>query len=371
MHNISDNFWCGKKVLVTGHTGFKGTWLCSWLLSMGAEITGLALEPISYQGQEPLFKQIDLEHKLKHHIGDIRDRDLIKEFIVQENPDIIFHLAAQALVLDSYSQPVETFDVNVMGTVHVLDAVRFLKKACCCIMVTTDKCYENNEWLYGYRESDKLGGHDPYSSSKAAAEMAIHAYKRSFFDGNNSLIAISSVRAGNVLGGGDWNANRIVPDCVRSLLNNEAISVRNPRARRPWQHVLEPLSGYILLAELMYKDLITDNSRSFNGSYNFGPTLESNKTVKDLVQEILKYWPGTWISNSSTTKMHEAGMLNLSYEKAYHLLGWAPRWSFEETIEHTIGFYRRVSMGEDPFIIMESQIADFNNLNIKQIEYAL
>lgn len=368
--NISENFWCGKKVLVTGHTGFKGTWLCTWLLSLGAEVSGFALKPTTCQGQEPLFSQIGLEHRLKHYIGDIRDRDLVMKVIKQESPDIIFHLAAQALVLDSYSHPVETYDVNVMGTIHVLDALRLLGKTCCGIMVTTDKCYENNEWLYGYREIDKLGGYDPYSSSKAAAEIAIQAYQRSFFSINNSMVGVSSVRAGNVLGGGDWNLNRIIPDCIRSLLNNEPILVRNPLARRPWQHVLEPLSGYIMLAEFMYNDLVSENTKAFNGAYNFGPNLKSNKTVQAVVQEILKHWPGTWINGSQSLTAHESNMLNLSYEKAFHLLNWSPRWTFEETIEHTITFYRQVSMGIDPTDIIERQIADFKYSNI-EMTYAL
>lgn len=371
MKNVSENFWRGKKVLVTGHTGFKGTWLCSWLLSMGAEVCGFSLDPVVFQGQEALFNQIGLEHKLKHYVGDIRDRNLVMDVIKKESPDVIFHLAAQALVLDSYSHPVETYDVNVMGTIHVLDAMRGLDKTCCGIMVTTDKCYENNEWLYGYREIDKLGGYDPYSSSKAAAEIAIQSYQRSFFSGSNSTIGVSSVRAGNVLGGGDWNSNRIIPDCIRSLLNDEPILIRNPLSRRPWQHVLEPLSGYIILAELMYGDLAAENTKSFNGAYNFGPTLESNKTVKSVVQETLKHWPGTWISSPQSPIAHEAGMLNLSYEKAFHLLGWSPRWTFEETIEHTIVFYKQANMGENPANIMERQIADFKYINTERTAYAL
>lgn len=366
MNGFFRDFWDGKKVLVTGHTGFKGVWLCSWLIEMGAEVCGFSLEPT--MGEESFFEQSGIRSKLVHYIGDIRDRECVKEVMKEENPDIVFHLAAQSLVLDSYRCPVETYDTNVMGTAHVLDAMRFLNKACCGIMITTDKCYENNEWVYSYREIDQLGGYDPYSSSKAAAEMVILAYQRSFFN-EDKCISVSSVRAGNVLGGGDWNNNRIIPDCIKSLLKREPILIRNPFARRPWQHVLEPISGYTMLAECMYKDLISENTKSFNGAYNFGPNLGSNQTVQSVVEETLKHWPGTWINESQTTKKHESTMLNLSYEKAYHHLGWLPRWNFEETIKHTIEFYKQASMGECQADMIERQIADFKHSNIEKVMY--
>ena len=300
----------GKTVLVTGHTGFKGAWLCEWLLMLGARVVGVALPPNT---QPALFDQLGLADRLEHHLLDIRERDALAERVLATEPDILFHLAAQPLVRLSYSEPVETYATNVMGTVHLLDALRPLERhyqavnrRCASVFITTDKCYENREWLHGYREDDPLGGYDPYSSSKAAAEIAIAAYRRSYFNtdalpGQGSArpcIGIASARAGNVIGGGDWAQDRIVPDCIRHLQRDEPIPVRNPQATRPWQHVLEPLSGYLQLAARQYQALETQDPIALQHSctgYNFGPALSANQPVSALVAQILRHWPGQWL----------------------------------------------------------------------------
>ena len=318
-----------RTVWLSGHTGFKGAWLAEWLLELGATVHGFALPPAT---EPALFDQLGLAARLDHEIGDVRDPVAVSRSIQQTQPDFVLHLAAQALVRPSYEQPVATYASNVMGTVHVLDALRALRKPCAAVFVTTDKCYENREWLHGYREDDPLGGWDPYSSSKAAAEIAIAAYRRSFFQ--NHPVKIASARAGNVIGGGDWAKDRIVPDCIRALQQNQPILVRNPVATRPWQHVLEPLSGYLWLAALL-----TTNPRLAT-AFNFGPTHEANRTVAELVQEILKYWPGRWEDKSDPAAVHEAGLLQLSIDKAHALLGWSPVWDFPTAIEQTVRWYR-------------------------------
>lgn len=341
-------FWQGKRVLVTGHTGFKGAWLSLWLVSLGAEVWGLSLEPNTMPS---LFEQLGLKSVLNHQIGDIRDAILVQRWIEQGQPDIVFHLAAQPLVRRSYVEPVETWQTNVLGTIHVLEALKRLNKACAAVLITTDKCYENREWVYGYRESDPLGGHDPYSSSKAAAEVAIASWRNSFFASPQSPVGIASARAGNVIGGGDWAEDRIVPDAMRALSCQQPIAVRNPCATRPWQHVLEPLSGYLRLAQRLYEAL---NNRTaalseLSSAFNFGPTLVSNRPVCDLVDAILQHWPGTWVDHSSPKAVHEATRLNLVTDKAFHRLGWQAIWNFERTIEETVAWYREVHqrVGED------------------------
>ena len=328
-------------MLVTGHTGFKGSWLSLWLLKMGAEVIGLSLPP---QTKPALFDQLALDQQLDHHIGDIRDQDLVKRQIQQVKPDLVFHLAAQPLVRLSYQEPVETWETNVMGTIHVLEALKSLDLPCVAVLITTDKCYENREWLYGYREGDPLGGYDPYSSSKAGAELAISAWRRSFFSYPDCPVKIASARAGNVIGGGDWALDRIVPDAMRALQAQQPIPVRNPWATRPWQHVLEPLGGYLLLAQCLYEALINrDKQRcqQLASAFNFGPSLGSNRSVKDLVTEVLRHWPGTWLDQSDDSAPHEAGLLNLATDKAYHQLGWQPQWDFATTIAKTVNWYRQ------------------------------
>ncbi len=338
------NFWQGKRVLVTGHTGFKGAWLSLWLLSLGAEIWGFSLEPNTMPS---LFEQLGLKGLLTHQVGDIRDAALVQQWMKQGQPDVVFHLAAQPLVRRSYEEPVETWQTNVLGTVHVLEALKQLNNACAAVLITTDKCYENREWVYGYRESDPLGGYDPYSSSKAAAEIAIASWRSSFFAGAHSAVGIASARAGNVIGGGDWAEDRIVPDAMRALSRQEPIAVRNPRATRPWQHVLEPLSGYLRLAQQLYKALNdqTDALVELSGAFNFGPSLASNRPVGDLVDAILQHWAGSWVDYSDPKAVHEAKLLNLVTDKAFHGLGWQPVWNFERTIAQTVAWYRETHQG--------------------------
>jgi len=337
--NFSDSFR-DKRVLVTGDTGFKGAWLCEWLLREGADVYGIALPP---ETEPSLYHQLQLEQRMVHSDLDIRDRHQLAAKVLGIQPDFVFHLAAQPLVRLSYQTPVETFDVNVMGTIHLMDALRSYAQvletsknesgSCIAVMITTDKCYENREWLHGYREEDPMGGYDPYSASKGCAELAISSYRQSFFP-EGSRVRLASARAGNVIGGGDWAKDRIVPDMVKALASGTPIPVRNKTATRPWQHVLEPLSGYLLLAARLAED------PTLAGAFNFGPALSSNRTVADLVQEGLTHWPGAWEDRSDPHALHEASKLNLATDKAFHLLGWSPRWNFETTIERTLKWYK-------------------------------
>jgi CDP-glucose 4,6-dehydratase len=338
MNNIGA-IYRGKRVLVTGHTGFKGAWLSEWLLQLGAEVTGLALSPTT---SPSLFDQLGLERRITHVVGDIRDLSSIDRVIKECRPEFVFHLAAQPLVRLSYAMPVETYGTNVMGTVHVLDAIRRAGRPCVVVAVTTDKCYENQENGRIYDEEDALGGHDPYSASKGAAEIAIASYRRSFFSAPNSPVRLASARAGNVIGGGDWAPDRIVPDCIRALATAQAIPVRNKVSTRPWQHVLEPLSGYLWLAAcLAHPELAADKSVPA-AAFNFGPELASNRTVIDLVTEILQHWPGRWEDRSDPKAVHEAKLLNLSIAKAQRVLGWRPVWDFFQAVAATVQWYRAV-----------------------------
>ncbi len=326
----------GKRVFVTGHTGFKGAWLSEWLLGLGAKVTGYSLPPNT---RPALFEQLGQASRLHHLEGDIRDLSKFTEALHAAKPDFVFHLAAQAIVRESYAAPVETFAVNTQGTAHVLDALRGYRRPCAAVLITTDKCYENREWVYGYREDDPLGGYDPYSASKAAAEIVIASYRRSFFSGHP--VKIASARAGNVIGGGDWAVDRIVPDCIRALQKRRPIPVRNPVATRPWQHVLEPLSGYLwLAAKLSQPSTLNPQLAS---AFNFGPGHESNRTVADLVEEVLKHWPGRWQDKSDPRAVHEAGLLQLATDKAHALLGWAPVWNFTAAVEQTVAWYRETA----------------------------
>jgi len=338
------NAFHAKTVWVSGHTGFKGSWLCEWLLALGAKVHGFALPPPTVPA---LFDQLGLADRMNHTVADIRNADAVRQALERAQPDFVFHLAAQPLVRESYGQPVETYAINVMGAVHVLDALRSLRKPCAAVFVATDKCYENSEWVYGYRENDPLGGHDPYSSSKAAAEIVVSAFRRSYFA--NHPIRIASARAGNVIGGGDWAADRIVPDAVRALQQNLSIPVRNPHATRPWQHVLDPLSGYLWLAACLSGSQAAGPSSDLQpltsdlaSAFNFGPAYDGNGTVAELVTEFLKHWPGTWEdrSKSKAPAVHEAGRLQLATDKARALLGWAPVWEFPTAVEQTAAWYR-------------------------------
>ncbi len=353
--------YAGKRVLVTGHTGFKGSWLSEWLLALGADVIGLALEPTTTPA---LFDQLGLAARMRHAAGDIRDLEAVSRVLEETAPDFVFHLAAQPLVRLSYDIPVETYATNVMGTVHVMEALRRhaarSSKPVAAVMITTDKCYENREWVHSYREEDPMGGYDPYSSSKGAAEIAIAAYRRSYFSAADSSVRLASVRAGNVIGGGDWALDRIVPDCVKALESKQPIPVRNKVATRPWQHVLEPLSGYLTVAAaLAGAQDVPFAAPAYCTAFNFGPSLSSNRTVADLVQEILRHWPGEWIDQSDPRAVHEAKLLNLATDKAFHYLGWKPAWTFEETIAETVAWYRESSHCRQP--------ADFQTLTLRQI----
>jgi CDP-glucose 4,6-dehydratase len=329
-----------KTVWVSGHTGFKGSWLTQWLLELGARVTGFSLPPPT---RPALFEQLELEDRINHQTADVRNLAAVTESIQAAQPDYVFHLAAQPLVRLSYEIPVETYDTNVMGTIHVLEALRTLEKPCMAVFITSDKCYENREWLYGYREEDALGGRDPYSSSKGAAEIAVSAWRRSFF--SEHPVRVASARAGNVIGGGDWAADRIVPDCIRALQENQPITVRNPASTRPWQHVLEPLSGYLWLAALLASPHDGQiRPEVLCSAFNFGPLHEANRTVGELVREVLKHWPGRSEDKGiAAGAVHEAGLLKLSTDKAYAMLGWSPTWDFRTTVAQTVKWYQQAN----------------------------
>jgi len=335
---VFTNAYQNKTVLVTGHTGFKGSWLCQWLLRLGARVHGYALDP---QPHELLYGQLGLSSALESDTrGDIRELNKLRETFQRVKPDAVFHLAAQPLVRLSFEIPIDTFEINVLGTANVLESIRTLDHSCSTVIVTTDKCYENREWLHAYREEDAMGGYDPYSASKGCAELVVSAYRQSYFSSNNRQ-KVASARAGNVIGGGDWAKDRIVPDVFRALQKRESIPVRNKHATRPWQHVLEPLSGYLWLGANLMLDSRPEpaSTEQLCSGFNFGPSLASNRTVADVVQAILSHTGGDWVDRSDPNAPHEASKLNLAIDKAFHLLGWSPSWSFDETIEQTVRWY--------------------------------
>ncbi len=355
----------GRRVLVTGHTGFKGSWLTRWLLDLGAEVAGYARSPLPH---ETLYDAIGLSPLLARDVrGDLADLPALVDLVSEFQPEFVFHLGAQPLVRLSYDIPVETFATNVMGTIHLLEALRAATAKSrpahpiSAVMITTDKCYENKEWLSSYREDDPMGGYDPYSASKGCAELAISAYRRSFFSAENSPVRLASARAGNVIGGGDWALDRIVPDCFRAIRAGEAIPVRNRIATRPWQHVLEPISGYLWLGAALDTPARAgyEESEPFRSSFNFGPNLASNRTVAQLVEELLRHAPGAWVDRSDPHAPHEASKLNLAVDKAFHLLGWQPVWNFEETIAKTAGWYVSDAAGGDAAALCDEQIAAY------------
>lgn len=346
---LNADFWSGRRVLLTGHTGFKGSWLTLWLLSLGADVWGYALPP---EHPHALFMSLGLDKPIDnvelgdfhHQLGDLGDLQALEEVVEQSQPEVVLHLAAQPLVRRSYSDPLGTWTTNVQGSLHLLEALKQLQQRCAVVMVTTDKVYANQEWDYGYREDDRLGGHDPYSASKAAAELAIASWRASFCGPGphqTQHLAIATARAGNVIGGGDWAEHRIVPDAMRALAAGESIPVRSPQATRPWQHVLEPLGGYLLLAER----LSAGAGHSYTSAFNFGPSLEANRTVRDLVEAALQYWPGDWQDESDSSAPHEAVRLHLQIDKAHYHLAWKPCWDFATTVDRTVGWYRAVHEG--------------------------
>ncbi len=335
--NPDFTFWNKKNVLITGHTGFKGCWLSYWLLKMGANVFGVSLEP---ETEPNMFHQLKLLNKINHNIIDIRNRELLESKIIDFQPEIIFHMAAQPLVIESYLKPIKTWETNVMGTFYLLNSLKKISNKCVCICITTDKVYKNNETGKCFKEDDPLGGYDPYSGSKAAAEIAIESFRSSFCGNSNhqkNNIFIASVRAGNVIGGGDWSENRIIPDIVKSIVFNKIITIRNPNATRPWQHVLDPLSGYLKLAEKIFI-----NNKELTTSFNFGPQNDSNKKVVDLVRTAETFWPFSWeiIDTNDTNRFHEANFLGLEIKKIKEKIGWEPRWDFMRTVEKTFKWYK-------------------------------
>lgn len=335
----------GKRVFLTGHTGFKGAWMAEWLLHLGAEVTGYSH---AVEDSPCLFTDLGLQNRITHIIGDVRDGVALYNALDAAKPDFVFHLAAQALVRYSYDHPVETMETNVMGVVHLLDALRRLDRPTTCIIVTSDKCYENREVLTGYREDDAFGGKDPYSASKGAAEVVAQSYLRSYFLAPDSPVRMATARAGNVIGGGDWSTDRIVPDCIRDLMASRPIGVRNPAATRPWQHVLEALSGYMTLAMLLSGASTTarvSDPLDVAEGFNFGPWLTANVTVKTLAEELLTHWSGTWEHKGDSAAKPEAGLLALSIDKAFHKLDWQPALEFSQTVALTTLWYRNVTSG--------------------------
>ena len=352
MSKVQAGFWRDKRVLITGHTGFKGSWLTFWLLRMGAKVTGISLEP---ETSPNLFTLLKLEEKLdRHHIHDIRDDIGIKSLVSDAAPDIAFHLAAQSLVPLAHNEPQSTFATNFMGTVNVLEALRLQDSARVTIAITTDKVYENREWPWAYRETDRLGGHEPYGASKAASEIAISAYRHCYFSPNNKGLA--AVRAGNVVGGGDWAPSRLVPDAVRAFQVGKPLELRNPYATRPWQHVFEPLSGYMLLAQRGW-----DNVDLCNDPLNFGPDLADVRTVAEVADVCSKTWGGnaSWEAHHKGSA-NEAQLLGLDNAKAKQVLEWQPTWAFQECMSKTISWYKENEKAGNMINYSHQQLDEFN-----------
>jgi CDP-glucose 4,6-dehydratase len=327
--NLFGGSYRNRRVLLTGNTGFKGSWLALWLTQLGARVSGASLAPCTSPNHWDLLGLGITDHRV-----DIRDFAAVQRLVEIEQPEIVFHLAAQPLVRYSYSAPVETWATNVMGTCHVLEACRQTSSVQAIVSVTTDKCYENNEWVWGYRENDRLGGHDPYSASKAGAELVAASYRASLMTSPEAAL-LATARAGNVIGGGDWSSDRLIPDLVRSIAKNESLEIRSPNATRPWQHVLESLSGYLLLGQrLLARD------RRVAEAWNFGPDAAGNRTVSDVLTRVAKAWPEARWHQTSQVQPHEAGLLSLDSTKAHSLLGWQPVWGFDEALHRTAEWYR-------------------------------
>lgn len=357
--DLFQNFYKGKKVLVTGHTGFKGSWMALWLHEMGAEVIGFAQDPFTDKDN---FVLSNLGQKIIDLRGDICNIEEIKSVFQKYQPEIVFHLAAQSLVRVSYQQPIETYRTNLMGTIHVMEAFRECKSSKVAVMITTDKCYENHEQMIGYKETDEMGGFDPYSSSKGATELAISSWRRSFMNPNKyseHRKSIASVRAGNVIGGGDWCKDRIIPDCIRALEEDKPIEIRNPKAIRPWQHVLEPLNGYMLLAKKMW-----ENPTQYCEGWNFGPEKESIENVWKVASKVIEnYGKGTLKDISNPKDLHEAQLLVLDITKAKTQLQWIPKMNLDETIELTVEWYRKYAH-ENVYDLCVHQIEKFVNYEI-------
>lgn len=338
--------------MVTGHTGFKGSWLAEILLARGSEVFGFALEP---ETRPALFSQLGLADRMSHFVGDIRNSLVVSKRVLSVRPDVLFHLAAQPLVRRSYESPLTNWSTNVIGTANLLDTLRDLDHPCAAIVVTTDKVYDIGEIGTPYCESDRLGGNDPYSASKACVEILANSYRRSFL--RDGFVNLATVRAGNVIGGGDWSKDRLLPDLARAFSEGKILKVRNPSAVRPWQHVLDPLEGYLRLAEA----LSSENSRSVETSFNFGPEANGQPTVSDLVEECVKHWQGEWEFSNEIHAPYESEWLYLNIDRARKRLGWVPRWDFERAVFETVSWYRHVAMGGDPAEKTRSQIKAFES----------
>lgn len=348
---VDGSSWGGRRVLVTGDTGFKGSWLALWLAELGADVTGFALPPST---DPSLFSLARVEELVRHIDGDIRDRDAIEDVVQETAPDVIFHLAAQPLVRRSYEDPIETYATNVMGTVHLLDACRRQPTVRAIVVVTTDKCYENREWVWPYRESDPMGGHDPYSSSKGAAELIIAAYRSSYFSAATDAPLVASVRAGNVIGGGDWSNDRLIPDFVRAFERGERVRVRSPRAIRPWQHVLEALGGYLLIAERLLA-----GDRSAATAWNFGPAQDDARSVEWIASRMVTlFGMGGW-DHDKADGPHEANVLRLDCSKAREVLGWRPAMTLDRALGAVVDWHRAVATGADAQALTQAQITEY------------
>lgn len=356
--SVDPSFWKNKHVFLTGHTGFKGGWLSLWLSSMGAKVTGYALAP----NTNPNFFEVakvadDLEQS---HIADIRDLGELQKAIADAKPEIIIHMAAQPLVRYSYTNPVETYATNVMGTVHVLESIRHVDSVRAAVIVTTDKCYENKEWAWGYRENEPMGGYDPYSNSKGCAELVTSAYRQSYFPVEKYLkhqVAIASARAGNVIGGGDWSEDRLIPDAIKAFEAKESLVIRNPLATRPWQHVLEPLSGYLVLAQALYEE-----GAKFDGAWNFGPRDDDARAVQEVINLLIKNWGSVanW-TQDQREQPHEAHSLKLDCSKARQYLNWTPRWNLEQAIENIAQWHHAYQKQSNLREISLQQISKYQN----------
>jgi len=355
-----DGFFSGKRIFLTGHTGFKGSWLCLWLHALGAKVAGYALEPPT---EPSLFELGHVRDLLSaSHRADVRNFEALQQAMHSFCPEIVIHMAAQPLVRESYRDPVGTYAANIMGTVHLLEAVRQTSGVRAVLNVTTDKCYENREWIWGYRENEVLGGYDPYSSSKACSELITSAYRRSFFtavpvslDGAPSLPCVASARAGNVIGGGDWGVDRLVPDCIRALLKGEKIVIRSPHATRPWQHVLEPLCGYLMLIQRLMTE-----GHQFADAWNFGPEEQDAAPVEQVVQSLCAKWgtPAAYTMDSGSHP-HEAHYLKLDCSKSRTLLGWQPRWDLQQAIDATVDWFKAYERGDNVTDVCLRQIDQY------------
>jgi len=346
---VNSEFWQGKKVFLTGHTGFKGSWLSIWLNSMGAVVKGYALKPATNPN---LFAIAGIEHLVESDINDIRDYPVLCDSISSFSPDIVFHMAAQPLVRASYERPLETYETNVMGTANLLEAVRHCSSVKAVVNITTDKCYENNEWVWGYKETDPMGGRDPYSSSKGCSELVTSSYRESFLKGSN--IGVATARAGNVIGGGDWAEDRLIPDILRAFEASKPVVIRNPHATRPWQHVLEPLSGYLILAEQLFK-----KPGEFSEAWNFGPYDRDVRPVDWILDRMTNLWPGASWRLDQDDNPYEAMLLKLDISKASAILGWAPTWTLDTTLAKIVGWHKCWIDGSDMRLECINEINEF------------